>query len=119
MNELHILQSQPGFARDGTLLDADSYTDGEWVRFFKGRPKKIGGYRAMTRTADGPVRSLLVDSRGGVNSLHSFSQWEVRRLEFDDNGSGGSLEDRTPGSYIIDPRNTWSHAIMTSSTGGS
>lgn len=119
MTQPFQLMSQSGIARDGTELDSPFYNDGEWVRFDRGRPRKIGGYRSMSTTADGPVRSLLVDSRGGVNSLHTFSQWGVRRLEFNSNGSGGSLEDRTPASYTPDTRNTWSHGVMASSTGGS
>lgn len=120
MSDAFPIQCPPGFARDGTRLDADSYIDGEWVRFDRGgRPRKIGGYRAMTTKVAGPTRGLLVDSRGGINSVHAFSQWGVARLEFDTTGAGGGLQHRTPASFTPDPAYTWSYGVMASSTGGS
>lgn len=91
------LVTQPGIKRDGTTLDGYNYQDGQWVRFQRGRPKKMGGYRAMTKLATGPFRSMLVDSRNGVSSVHSFSPWGVERLQFDINaGAVGAIANRTP-----------------------
>ena len=114
-----VFISDPGVRRDGTLLDSNFYNDGVWVRWQRGRPRKMGGYRAMSQLANGPVRSLLVDSRNGVNSVHYFSQWGVQRQQFSASGAGGGLEDRTPFSFSPNPLYTWSQAVMTSSTGGS
>ena len=33
-----------GIQRDGTQLASPTYTDGKWVRFQYGRPRKMGGY---------------------------------------------------------------------------
>ena len=41
---IDILNPQPGIQRDGTKFDTKLCIDGQWVRFYKGRPKKIGGY---------------------------------------------------------------------------
>jgi len=111
--------STAGVRRDGTTLDSSYYQDGVWVRWQRGKPRKMGGYRAMSQLANGPVRSLLVDSRNGINSAHYFSQWGVQRQQFSPNGAGGGLEDRTPFGYVANARNTWSQGVMTSSTGGS
>ena len=46
--KVFALDTKPGIQRDGTTLDRDFYQDGEWVRFQRGRPRKIGGYREMT-----------------------------------------------------------------------
>lgn len=110
--------SQPGIRRDGTELDTPYYADGVWVRFQRGRPRKMGGYQAMTRLANAPVRSVMVDSRSGVNSSHLFSQWGVQRVQFAADGSAGVIEDRTPIGFIKDANLTWSHGSMYSSTGG-
>jgi hypothetical protein len=118
-DQLFELLSQPGVRRDGTPLDSPFYNDGVWVRWQRGRPKKMGGYRAMSTFANGPVRSILVDSRNAVNSVHTFSQWGVQRLQFSSSGAGGNLEDRTPLGFTPDARLTWSHGILASSTGGS
>ena len=36
-----VLKSQPGIKRDGTKFEGDFYVDGQWVRFQRGRPRKI------------------------------------------------------------------------------
>jgi len=110
--------SQPGVRRDGTELDTPYYADGVWVRFQRGRPRKMGGYQAMTRLANAPVRAVMVDSRSGVNSSHLFSQWGVQRVQFAADGSAGVIEDRTPIGFAKDANLTWSHASMYSNTGG-
>ena len=42
-----------GIQRDGTVLDNKYYNDGQWVRFQRGRPRKVGGYRQMTNLLHG------------------------------------------------------------------
>lgn len=115
---VYLFQSQPGIRRDGTDLDTPFYTDGTWVRWQRGRPRKIGGYRSMTQYANGPVRAVMMDSRGGVNSTHLFSQWGIQRVQFDNNGASGNIEDRTPTGFTVDPLLNWSFGSMYSSTGG-
>lgn len=116
---LETLISNPGVRRDGTQLDSAFYSDSVWVRWQRGKPRKMGGYRSMSALANGPVRSLLVDSRNGINSAHVFSPYGVQRLQFSTTGAGGSLEDRTPIGFVADPKLTWSQDVMVSSTGGS
>lgn len=89
--------SRPGVQRDGTRLDSTLYQDAQWVRFQRGRPKKMGGYLAMTQKATGPFRSLLVDRRAGASTVHSMSPWGIERLQFDPTaGAVGTITDRTP-----------------------
>jgi hypothetical protein len=116
-DQLFELNSQPGVRRDGTQLDSPYYNDGVWVRWQRQRPKKIGGYRMMSQLANGPIRSMLVDSRNGINSVHSFSAWGIQRLQFNTSGAGGNLDDRTPANYVADARNTWTHATLFSGIG--
>ena len=40
---IDILNPGPGIQRDGTSFDTNLCIDGQWVRFYRGRPKKIGG----------------------------------------------------------------------------
>lgn len=42
------LDTMPGIQRDGTVFDKQFYNDGEWVRFQRGRPRKILGYRVIS-----------------------------------------------------------------------
>lgn len=115
---LYEFTSQPGVRRDGTDLDAPFYSDGAWVRWQRGRPRKIGGYKAMTQQANGPVRAVFLDSRGGVTSTHLFSQWGIQRVQFDSTGSSSLIEDRTPVGFAVDPLLNWSYTSMYSATGG-
>lgn len=115
----YLFLSDPGVRRDGTKLHSNFYADGVWVRWQRGLPRKIGGYRASAQNVNGPIRSVLVDSRNGITSAHYFSQWGIQRQQISDSGAGGALEDRTPPLFIPDPKLSWSHGIMHSSTGGS
>ena len=65
------LKIQPGIQRDGTLFDAPSYVDGRWVRFQRGRPRKIGGYNGMFLNAPGISRGMVMQSQDGLNYLYS------------------------------------------------
>lgn len=115
---IYLFQSQPGVRRDGTELDSSYYADGVWVRWQRGKPRKMGGYRAMNQQVNGPVRAVMLDSRGGVNSTHLFSQWGIQRVEFALDGTTGSIEDRTPAGFTTNSLFNWSFASMYSSTGG-
>lgn len=115
--QLYLFNSQPGVRRDGTELDSPYHTEGVWVRWQRGRPRKMGGYVSMSRLVNAPVRAVMVDSRSGVNSAHLFSQWGVQRIQFASDGSAGVIEDRTPIGFTKDASLTWSHGAMYSSTG--
>ena len=67
--KVFAIDTQPGVQRDGTVFDMNFYTDGRWVRFQRGRPRKIGGYRAITQDAHGYSRGIYVNSVDGVNQV--------------------------------------------------
>ena len=48
-NTTIVLRSEPGIKRDGTKFDGNFYTDGQWVRWQRGLPRKIGGYRVSQK----------------------------------------------------------------------
>ena len=95
--------TKPGIQRDGTDLDANLYNDGQWVRFVRssGRPKKMGGYRAIGQYMTGPIRGLYVWSRQFLNAIYSFSSIKLEVLSSDQNGVGSSINDRTPVTRTI------------------
>ena len=113
------LLTQPGIKRDGTPLDSPNWTDGQWVRFQRGRPKKMGGFRYMTRYAAGPIRTLLVDARAGAYTVHMFSKWGIESLQFDPTtGAGGGVGVRTPSSgFTINDAYTWQAAALVNAGG--
>lgn len=112
------LTSKAGIKRDGTDLDNDFYQDGQWVRWQRGRPKKMGGFRAMSTVVTGPSRSVFVDSRAGSNTAHVFSPWGVQQLTFDVNGAGAGLVDRTPSGLPFNVNYNWQSDAMFNAGGG-
>lgn len=96
------LTNKPGLQRDGTDLDSQLYTDGQWVRFVRaGRPKKMGGYKTITDDMTGPIRQLFVWSRQVLNTIYSFSSSKVEVLSTNADGVGAGINDRTPVTRTI------------------
>ena len=58
--KVFALDTKAGIQRDGTVFDMDFYTDGRWVRFQRGRPRKIGGYREIVNDFAGPSRGVYL-----------------------------------------------------------
>ena len=115
---LFELVGRPGIKRDGTDLDNPFWQDGQWVRFQRGRLRKMGGYKSMSQQIVGPARAVFVDSRATVNTAHVFTKWGIEQVTFDDNGNpSGSVVNRTPGSFAANDNYTWQAAAMFQSGG--
>lgn len=109
---LYTIASKPGIQRDGTSLDRDFYTDGQWVRFQRGRPKKMGGFVRMSNQLSGPVRNCLVWSRENLNAVYSFSPYGIEQVLVDANGLGASILTRTPSGWSTNSNVVWSTATQ-------
>lgn len=94
------LQCAPGIRRDGTTFDGSNWQDGQWVRFQRGKPRKIGGFRMLSDVLQGPIRATHVDARGATSTVHCFSKWGVEQLIIDAGGSSVGLAARTPGGFV-------------------
>jgi hypothetical protein len=115
---LTTLNTLPGVRRDGTAFESNYYRDSVWMRFQRGLPRKMKGYRATTSMLNSTVRAVHLDARGNVNTAHYFSQFGVAKQELADNGGGGALLERTPLNFDSSRDRTWTAAAMYSSTGG-
>jgi hypothetical protein len=65
------LQVRGGIQRDGTIFRSAYYVDGQWVRFQVGRPRKMGGYKAIFLNASGVSRGMIMTTTGGLNYVIS------------------------------------------------
>ena len=65
------IDTLPGIQRDGTFFDKNYYSDGRWVRFQRGRPRKILGFRSISNKLTGISRGIFVNSEDGVNTIFS------------------------------------------------
>lgn len=89
------LDTKPGIQRDGTVFDMNYYTDGKWVRFQRGRPRKMGGYIQITDQLAGPCRGMYVVPKGGFNAIYSGYQAGLQSLVVNQYGVGSGVTDLT------------------------
>jgi hypothetical protein len=74
-NLVYTLGVQPGIKRDGTVFESRDFTDGEWCRFQRMTPKKMGGYRELFSTFTGIPRGMIANSYNGVNYVFVGNQY--------------------------------------------
>src|SRR5579863_3407393 len=86
----------PGITRDGTRFDANTYLDGQWCRFRKGRPRKIGGYFNAYGGLAGTPRKVHEYFQGDQLIVHVGTTNGIQQVILDSNGNLISSTDRTP-----------------------
>lgn len=91
--KVFALDTKPGIQRDGTLFDKEFYVDGQWVRFQRGRPRKIGGYRQITDSLAGPSRGIFVVPRSNFSNVYSGYSDGLQVLPISNNGIGTGIVD--------------------------
>jgi len=99
--KVFALDTKPGIQRDGTVFDHSFYADGEWVRFQRGRPRKILGYREMTNFLAGYSRGIFVESANGFNSVYNGYNNGFQRFVCDNDGIGAGIVDYTFGGPVL------------------
>lgn len=104
---VHTLTPLPGIKRDGTLLEGEYCADGQWVRFQRGKARKMGGYRRITDGLYGPARKFSLWSRKYLNVCNIFSAQGVQSLLTDNNMVGNDIADRTPSGFVERDSNGW------------
>lgn len=90
------IRSAPGIKRDGTILEGDNYIDGQWVRFQRGRPRKMGGYQRVTNTVPEFARGMTSYSRDGQRYLHIGGESQVSQYIVSASGTLSGQNDRSP-----------------------
>lgn len=112
------LDTLPGVQRDGTFLDKNYYTDGRWVRFQRGRPRKVGGYREITGNLAGPSRGIFVNPQNNFNNVFSGYSDGLQKLPIDNNGVGAGIVDMTfTSGFTPNANNLWQFDGFTDTTG--
>src|SRR3954464_1280268 len=104
---IDFLWPEPGIQRDGTQFDTKRCIDGKWVRFYKGRPKKIGGHILLDPGGLEIIRNIYnVDQQNDVTDayLGRASTLSVCPIN---NGIANPEFDRTPAGFTADSNNNW------------
>ena len=105
--KVFALDTKPGIQRDGTVFDKDFYNDGRWVRFQRGRPRKVGGYRQITDGLSGPSRGVYVNPQQNFNNVFSGHSQGLQVVPIDNNGVGAGVTDMTLSNFTSSDNNLW------------
>lgn len=105
--KVFALDTKPGVQRDGTIFDKMFYSDGRWVRFQRGRPRKVGGYREISGQLNGPSRGIWVNPQNGFNRVFSGYSDGLESLEIDNNGVGAGTATFTLSNFTANALNLW------------
>ena len=105
--KVFALDTKPGVQRDGTVFDMDFYTNGQWVRFQRGRPRKVGGYAVISSQLNGPSRGVWVNPNNGFNQIFSGYSSGLQALTVDNNGVGAGVTDYTLSNFTASANNLW------------
>jgi len=112
------MEVPPGIQRDGTVFDAPCFVDGRWVRFQRGRPRKIGGYDAIFLNATGISRGMAMTAVNGFNYVVSgysggLEQW----ITGTSGGLGSGPYTYSLSNFTANANNLWQFDIAYDFTG--
>lgn len=115
--KVFALDTKPGIQRDGTTLDKEFYTDGKWVRFQRGRPRKMGGYREIVDNMAGPSRGIYVNARNSINNIYNGYSDGLQVVGVNNDGVGSGITDITLNGFVRNDLNLWKFDSFTDTTG--
>lgn len=114
-----VLRSLPGIKRDGTIFDGEYYIDGQWVRFQRGLPRKIGGYRSISKYLTEISRGFTSFTQQGLQYCHSGGPSTLERFTIDSTKNSSIISDRTPTTLVDSVDNRWMFQYMYDPSGSS
>jgi hypothetical protein len=91
-----VLRSNAGIKRDGTKYEGDFYVDGQWVRWQRGLPRKIGGYRSTQKYLQQISRGFSTFTQMNFIYCHSGGSSTLDRFTIDATANSSIVTDRTP-----------------------
>jgi hypothetical protein len=91
-----VLKSLAGIKRDGTRYDGDFYIDGQWVRFQRGLPRKIGGYRSISKYLTEISRGFNSFTQQSLQYCHSAGASAIERFTIDATKNSSIVTNRNP-----------------------
>ena len=115
--KVFAIDTQPGIQRDGTVFDKQFYNDGRWVRFQRGRPRKVLGYRQITAQIAGPSRGLYVNPQPNFNYVYNGYSGGLQVIPITNNGIGAGVSDFTLSNFTADDANLWQFDSFFDTTG--
>ena len=105
--KVFALDTKPGVQRDGTVFDKEFYNSGRWVRFQRGRPRKIGGYKEIVNDLAGPSRGIYLNPQQNFNNVFSGYSGGLQVLPINNSGVGSGITDFTLSDFTANANNLW------------
>jgi hypothetical protein len=103
------IASLSGIKRDGTKYEGDYYVDGQWCRFHRKLPRKMGGYKQLSNSVSGIATGIYSWANNNILYLHIGSANYVEQITVGMNDFATSQTyDRTPLTFTKDDNNVWS-----------
>lgn len=115
--KVFALDTKPGIQRDGTVFDKEFYSDGRWVRFQRGRPRKIAGYREITNEIEGPSRGIFVMPENNFNNVYNGYAEGLQLIPVNNSGIGAGVGDLTLSGFTSSQNNLWQFDSLFDSSG--
>jgi hypothetical protein len=107
-----VVRSKAGIKRDGTKFEGDYYVDGQWVRFQRGLPRKIGGYKNVTNYLTEISRGIKTFTENQDTYVHTGSFSYLQKFVLDENANVGIVYDRTPLTLNTAVQNSWQFDVL-------
>jgi hypothetical protein len=105
--KVFALDTKAGIQRDGTVFDKEFYNSGRWVRFQRGRPRKMGGYREIVNDLAGPSRGMYLNPQQNFNNVFSGYSGGLQLLPISSTGTGSGITDMTLSNFSANANNLW------------
>ena len=106
-DKVFALDTQAGVQRDGTVFDKQFYTDGRWMRFQRGRPRKMAGYREISNDFAGPSRGIYLSPQSNFNYVFSGYSDGLQVDPINNIGVGTGVLDFTLSNFTANANNLW------------
>ena len=106
-----VLKSKPGIKRDGTKFDGDFYTDGQWVRFQRGLPRKMGGYRSISKVLSEKCTGFSSFPQDTLQYCHAGGAADLERFTIDETLNSSVISVRTPSGLTVSADNKWMFSV--------
>lgn len=114
--KIYPFTTLPGIKRDGTGFEGNYHVDGQWTRWQRGLPRKIGGYIEMGRV-NYLARGCNLFPQNGVAYIHFGASSGVYQVQAPMMGNTiGITYDRAPSGFTPDDNMIWQFGVMYDAT---
>lgn len=115
--KVYPVAMKPGVQRDGTQFSTNNYSDARWCRFYRGLPRKMGGYVQIVGNLPNIVRGINIVNNSPNFNIYYGDQNSLKYIPVNNLGVPvGAPVDRTPPLFAADPLNDWQFEEMFSTT---